>query len=276
MKFIVLSDNRTQSENFGTEHGLSIYLETEKHTILLDAGASDLFIQNAEIAGVDLKSVDYFFLSHGHKDHGGGLESFLKLNTHALVIASRLAINQRYYSKRLGFRDLGVYLGLKTYSERFLFYEDHPELPEEINIIRAEKKIYPQPKGNETLFQIIRDGMEPDKFEHELIFTYQGKKLVVYTGCAHAGVLNILDSVSEQLNTDIHLVLGGFHLLRSNENHQFETASEIESLALGLKSGYPDTKFYTGHCTGDHAEKSLKKILIDKVEFFYSGCQKDI
>ena len=73
MKWTVLVDNRTNNPSLETEHGLSILLETEKHSILLDTGASDAFIRNAERLGKDLSTVDYVFVSHGHSDHAGGL-----------------------------------------------------------------------------------------------------------------------------------------------------------------------------------------------------------
>ena len=63
MKIVVLSDNRTQSEALQPEHGLCIYLETNKYTCLLDTGASDLFIHNAEKTGVDIQAVDFVFIS---------------------------------------------------------------------------------------------------------------------------------------------------------------------------------------------------------------------
>ena len=48
MKWTVLVDNRTNDPALETEHGLSIFLETERHHILLDTGASDMLIRNAE------------------------------------------------------------------------------------------------------------------------------------------------------------------------------------------------------------------------------------
>ena len=73
MKWTVLSDNRSNDSRLFTEHGLSILLETEQHRILLDTGASDVFIKNAEQLGLDLSTVDYVFISHGHSDHAGGI-----------------------------------------------------------------------------------------------------------------------------------------------------------------------------------------------------------
>ena len=61
MKWIVLSDNRAKDPSLQTEHGLSILLETGHHRILLDTGASDVFIRNAKRMGIDLGTVDYVY-----------------------------------------------------------------------------------------------------------------------------------------------------------------------------------------------------------------------
>ena len=98
MKWTVLSDNRTQNPSLETEHGLSILLETEKHRILLDTGASDVVIRNAETLGVDLSTVDYVFISHGHSDHAGGLKHFMEINTQAQIIVSPDALKGRFFS----------------------------------------------------------------------------------------------------------------------------------------------------------------------------------
>ena len=82
MTWTVLSDNRTQNPSLQTEHGLSILLETEKHRILLDTGASDVFI------------------SHGHSDNAGGLKHFMAINDKAKIIVSPDALKGRFFSKR--------------------------------------------------------------------------------------------------------------------------------------------------------------------------------
>ena len=99
MKWTVLSDNRSRDGRLSTEHGLSILLQTQRHKILLDTGASDVFIKNAEQLGIDLCDVDYVFISHGHSDHAGGLRYFLEHNQKAKVIVSPNAMSGTFYSK---------------------------------------------------------------------------------------------------------------------------------------------------------------------------------
>ncbi len=100
MKWTVLSDNRSSDSHLSTEHGLSILLETEQHKILLDTGASDLFIRNAGQLGIDLSDVDYVFISHGHSDHAGGLRYILEHDQKAQVIVSPDAMSGHFFSRR--------------------------------------------------------------------------------------------------------------------------------------------------------------------------------
>ncbi|MGX8716139.1 MAG: MBL fold metallo-hydrolase, partial [Lachnospiraceae bacterium] len=65
MRFKVLIENTTKMD-CPVEHGLSLYIETDRHHILFDTGQTELFAENAERFGVDLKSVDLCILSHGH------------------------------------------------------------------------------------------------------------------------------------------------------------------------------------------------------------------
>ena len=89
MKISVLCENTSKQPNIASEHGLSLFIETEKHNILFDMGQTDLFAKNAREMNIDLKIVDIAILSHGHYDHGGGLKTFLSINDKAKVYINR-------------------------------------------------------------------------------------------------------------------------------------------------------------------------------------------
>ena len=76
MKVTVLMEN-TSPECLLHEHGLSLHLSYEGHSVLLDAGSSGRFTENAAVLGVDLAAVEKAALSHGHWDHADGLAAFL-------------------------------------------------------------------------------------------------------------------------------------------------------------------------------------------------------
>ena len=96
MKIINLVENTTSRQDVEAEHGLSLYVETEGHKILFDMGQTDMFSKNAEAMGVDLSQVDIAVLSHGHYDHGGGLEKFLSINKKAPIFISQYAFGDYY------------------------------------------------------------------------------------------------------------------------------------------------------------------------------------
>ena len=91
MRFKVLIEN-TVSQDVGyiCEHGLSIYIEFEDKKILLDAGKTGAFIDNAKNMAVDLSKLDFAVLSHGHYDHSDGFDRFLKEYKNENTIEIRL------------------------------------------------------------------------------------------------------------------------------------------------------------------------------------------
>ena len=97
MKISMLLENTAKNDCFCAEHGLSMYIETDKLNILFDTGAGSLFAENAKQLGVDLADVDVAIISHGHNDHGGGLATFLSLNEKAKVYVTPQAFD-RYFN----------------------------------------------------------------------------------------------------------------------------------------------------------------------------------
>ncbi|MDD2682314.1 MAG: MBL fold metallo-hydrolase [Bacilli bacterium] len=87
-----LSDNISLNEKFLHEHGLSIYIEINNIKVLFDTGASSIFSNNALKLNIKLKDVDYLIISHGHYDHGGGLNTFLNINTKAKIFFQKMLL----------------------------------------------------------------------------------------------------------------------------------------------------------------------------------------
>ena len=116
------------------------------------------------------------------------------------------------------------------------------------------------PKGNLNLFVQDADGTYiHDDFHHELALYVDG---LLFTGCAHSGLENILSACP----WPVHTVVGGFHLLDGQE-----TDEEVKSLAQRLQAKYPETLFYTSHCTGDHVFKVMKDVMGEQLQAFRCG-----
>ena len=259
MKWTVISDNRTCNDLLQTEHGLSILLETEHHRILLDTGASDVFIRNAEKMGIDLSTVDYVFISHGHSDHAGGLKHFMEINDKAKVIVSPDALKEKFYSKRRYLHSITTEWP-EIPSERLLTIEQSESISNDIFILAHIPQIHPMPEGNLHLFVENSDGSYVfDDFRHELALYTGG---LLFTGCAHSGLENILAACPFPVNT----VVGGFHLL---DNHEGE--AKLTDLSYRLTDAYPHTQFYTSHCTGDQVFAILQGVMGNKIHPFSCG-----
>jgi len=259
MKWTVLSDNRSSNPKLETEHGLSILLETEQHKILLDTGASNVFIRNAELLGVDFSDVDYVFISHGHSDHAGGLQHFLRINERAKIIVSPDAMSGKFFSKRGNLHSITTEWP-EIDDERLILIDHTCEIAEGLHVIAHIPQIHPMPKGNQNLYVQDADGEYIyDDFRHELALYVEG---LLFTGCAHSGLENILSACP----WPVDIVVGGFHLLDGQE-----TVEELAVLAQRLKANYPNTQFYTSHCTGDKVYDVMKGVMGEQLQSFSCG-----
>ena len=279
MQWTVLSDNRACNPAFETEHGLSILLTTERHKILLDTGASDVFIRNAEQMGIDLSDVDYVFISHGHSDHAGGLRYFLEHNQKAKIIVSPDAMSGKFFSKRGNLHSITTEWP-EIDEDRLILIDQTCEIigrakrqsraAEGIHVIaqilrqaKRQSRLpqnHPMPKGNQNLYVQNDDGAYiHDDFRHELALYVDG---LLFTGCAHSGLENILAACPYPVNT----VVGGFHLLDGQE-----TDEELTALAQRLKERYPETRFYTSHCTGDNVFEVMRDVMGEQLQSFRCG-----
>lgn len=240
MKIVSLVENTASRDDLAAEHGLSLYIETHGYRILFDAGQSGAFADNGKKLGIDLRTVDFAVLSHGHYDHGGGMSRFLELNSVAPVYLSPYAFEEHHNRN-------GKFIGLNpnlAESDRLRFVDGCIQLGPGITVVDQVPCVYPIEAYGLTMGRGI-----PEDFRHEiyLLIEDNGQRICI-SGCSHRGILNIM----EYFRPDI--LVGGFHFKDMDAD-----APGLELAAAKLAS-FPTT-YYTGHCTGQRQMEKLKPIL---------------
>ncbi len=274
MKIINLVENTEGEAHCRAEHGLSFYIETKKHKILMDSGQSDLLIENAQKLGVDLSKVDTVFLSHGHYDHSGGIIPFSKINKTASIYIKEDAFGD-YYSTNYGAEPkyIGIDPQIKELSQIKIIRENM-RIDEELSVFAGIGNDRPWPLTNKRLYKKVDNEMINDDFEHEqcLVISQDGENYL-FSGCAHHGILNVLDRYKEIYGGEPDYVFSGFHTMRKN-SYSDDDISYILDTAEELRKY--KTKFYTCHCTGEKPYEAMKKILKDQIEYVHCGDTVDI
>lgn len=273
MRIQNLVENMGADHGCLAEHGLSIYLETKRHKILMDTGASDAFLKNAEHLGVDLKAVDLVILSHGHYDHGGGILAFSKINPKARIYIREGAFESYYHERESGMDYIGLDPEIRKLSQ-VVIVGGNLKIDEELLLFTNVSGRRMWPEGNREL-KVRKDGkLVQDTFSHEqyLIVICEGKEILL-SGCAHNGILNILDRYSELRGRYPDLVISGFHMMKKGE-YTPEEKETIRKTAEELKK--IPAKYVTGHCTGVPAYEILKGILGEQIQYLSSGEKLDL
>lgn len=266
-----LVENTALSKDFGSEHGLSLYIETNSRKILFDVGAGELFLENAKKLNVDISDVDYLIISHGHYDHGGGLKAFLRENTKAEVFLHRLAF-EKYYAMRSN--DELEYIGLDEelkQNRRIVLTSDRFFIYRGIQVFSNITQKEPLPISNNGLLMEHNGQIVQDTFVHEqnLIIEEDGKTLLV-TGCAHNGIVNIIEHFHDLKGRMPNYVVGGFHLSSrsSGNNVNPEMIDKISKYLINTNA-----KFCTCHCTGIEPYNRLKTAMGDSIDYLSAGSE---
>lgn len=273
MKVRVLIENTCERDDLLKEHGLSLLIKTNERTILFDSGRSDAFIHNSKRMGIDLSTVDFAVLSHGHYDHGGGLDAFFHVNQKATVYCHQKAFNFHFSRQASGtFKAIGLNDTLLN-KRRFEFVNQTTKLSDHLWIFVANTKTYDQPILNRYLFQEDEDRIFRDDFEHEInLVVEENHKFYLFAGCAHKGIVPILKDFNETFGCSPARVFSGFHLTSGSLNLT-AAPRKVDDLAYTLRS-YP-TLFDTCHCTGLEPYERMKKVMGDQIHYYSTGAEID-
>lgn len=270
MRIVTLMENTPGAPGCVHEHGLCLYLETQQHTLLLDTGATDAFADNAAQLGLDLGRVDTVVLSHGHYDHAGGLLRLAELAPTAALYMQRGAGRDFYHGERYIGIDKRI---LQLPNLRLL--DGDCRLDEELFVFTGitGRRFWPQ--SNRALQVALPDGTRgQDDFSHEqcLVVSQEGRHILL-SGCAHNGILNILDRYRQLFGADPDVVISGFHMKQADPYTEAEW-QVIEETGRALRQYH--TQFYTGHCTGKPAQERLQQMLGDQLRPLHSGEALDL
>jgi 7,8-dihydropterin-6-yl-methyl-4-(beta-D-ribofuranosyl)aminobenzene 5'-phosphate synthase len=235
MKLTILTEN-VAGGKFLAEHGLSYLIEIDGEQILFDTGHSDVFLKNAKMLGIDiLKKVQKVVLSHGHWDHGDGLQ-FLEKKT--------LIIHPDSFAKRFRKNDkspVGLSFSKEEASKSYTLIETKTFCQISKNLFYLGEIPRKTQFENQTTTFEFENGEDDFITDDSALAAVVDNNLVIVTACSHSGICNICEQAKKVTGIpEIMAVIGGFHL-KLNNHQTTETIKYFKN--NNVKSLYPS------HCT---------------------------
>ena len=266
MRATVISDNIGRG-GLGGEWGLCVYIEYGERRILLDAGASGLFAENAEKLGLPLEAVDAAVLSHAHYDHADGMARFFALNQTAKLYVQEDTGEDCWHRRGFIRKYIGIRRGLlEEYRERIVPVAGPYRLFEGASLLPHSTPGLAEIGRREAMYRRRNGRWTPDDFSHEQSLVLElPEGLAVFSSCSHGGAVNILREVSEAFpGRRVLALIGGLHLFNKKDE-------EVRALAALLRETGVE-RVWTGRCTGERACGLLRQALGDAVRTFCAGC----
>jgi 7,8-dihydropterin-6-yl-methyl-4-(beta-D-ribofuranosyl)aminobenzene 5'-phosphate synthase len=229
---ITLYDNYKHNPELKTGWGFSCLVKVKDKDILFDTGADNpTLLSNMKKLKIDPREIDLVVLSHIHGDHTGGLSGILEANSDISVYLPK--------SFPQDFKD-----GVKSYKAKVVEVDDSATIYE----------------------NVITTGELGTYIKEQSLIVKTSKGLVVITGCAHPGIVEILKEAQKITGEDIYLVLGGFHLAGAGDSELKKIVKSFRE--LGVKKAAPC------HCSGDRTRELFKEEYIE--DFISNGVGKII
>lgn len=258
VSYTILVDNEAHAPGQQTEHGLSIWIEVNDIRILFDTGQSGAFLQNAQMAGIDISTASHLVLSHGHYDHTGGLMKIQNVLHSDISIYAHPEIFTTRYSRHSDqtLHEIGLPESAKMFLNKRKAYFHPVTKPTEIAPdvwVTGEvprRSLYEDTGGD---FWFDKECTQVDNVTDDIsLWVERDEGLWIFLGCAHSGVVNIVQYI--QLvsgRTDIYAIIGGTHLRNASTERLSKTVAFLRQLSPAV--------LLPCHCSGKNINDLLKE-----------------
>lgn len=211
----VLYDNVAHDGRLQTDWGFACLVEGLEQPLLFDTGGKgDILLQNMRALGLDPQAVRIVVLSHAHGDHTGGLAAFLAENPDVTVyLPQSFPANIKDTVRRAGTTLVEVNSSMPIVPGAYTTGELGSQIREQALVLET-------PRG-----------------------------LVVITGCAHPGIVAMVRQAQMEVDGDVYMALGGFHLRDANAAQIAAVIAELQELGV--------QRIAPSHCTGDVARRAF-------------------
>jgi len=227
-RITVVYDNVPHAPGLRTAWGFAAVVDTGEERVLFDTGGDgERLLHNLERLGIAPASIDAVMLSHIHGDHTGGLDAFLDRNPSVTVYVP------------------------ESFGAAF-----------ERKLRRRGTKVEPVSGPRHLLANLYSTGEMGEARREQALIVETQSGLVVLTGCAHPGVVEIARAAQAYRGREVQLLLGGFHLRNQRPRELERTLQGLQ--ALGVRRVAPS------HCTGDQAITHFREHWGE--HFVPSGC----
>jgi 7,8-dihydropterin-6-yl-methyl-4-(beta-D-ribofuranosyl)aminobenzene 5'-phosphate synthase len=257
------------SGNLKSENGLSLWIDIDGTPLLFDTGLSGTFMDNADALGIPVRSVQEVILSHGHIDHCGGFLRFMKeAESPYTLYLHRDSFKERYWYRD---DDGGYYYPTASgLSADFLMRNRVPyravapdrffELKPGVYLMGNVPRRSPYEPIDETDIAMTHGEFGPDPYTDELTLVLKrAEGLVLFSGCAHLGLINICSCAEELFHMPVIHYIGGTHLLPADDGRILKTVDYINGSSLKTAA--------VCHCTGENALKCFTEKCASYVPF---------
>jgi len=254
VRITTLSEN-TATHGYLAEWGISILVEVNETRILMDTGLSFSAVHNAQLMGIDLSTIDYIVLSHGHADHTGGLREVLKIKGEVEVIAHPDIWAAKYVQRD---QQPHQYCGipftrqeLESRGARFNLKREPIPITEHIMTTGEIPMLSGYEEIDNNLFVKEAGMLHPDPLADDLALIIDTDfGLVVILGCAHRGIINTLRHAQNLTGKElVYAAIGGTHLFRASEERLEKTIADLREKGI--------QRLGVSHCTGFRASARL-------------------